>query len=118
MNFHGPRTQIFKEAIVTDDTVVVYTVPVGKKFFLVESMLVTDAGAGSGVAFVEIRNVEDVHIRHINNVRIKSQAGVILADHFEPGWPVELPAGWDIALTSSVANLITEIDLFGFETNA
>ncbi len=118
MDFHGPRDQIFKEATVTNGTVVVYTVPEGKIFYLIESMLVTDVGAGSGVTFVAIRDGDDAHVRHLNNVRIKSQAGVILADHFEPGFPVDLPAGYDIALTSSIGSLLCEVDIFGMLVNA
>ncbi len=117
MEFHGPRTQIFKEVIVTDDTAIVYTVPDGKIFHLIESMLVTDAGA-AGKAEVGIRDENDVHIRHINFVDVRSNnQGIVGADHCEPGWPIELPSGWDITVMSDTASLEAEVDIFGFEVD-
>ncbi len=117
MEFHGPRTQILKEAAVTNDTAVVYTVPAGKKFFLIESMLKTDAGA-AGVGHGEIRTALDVRIRYINFIDvITNDQAVALADHFEPGWPVELAVGEDIAVTSDVASLEAQLNIFGFEVD-
>lgn len=118
MEFHGPRTQIFKEVIATDEIVVVYTVPVGKKFLLIESMLVTDAGA-TGEGYVEVRSETDVHIRHLNHMDVReNNKGVIPGDHFEPGWPVTLTAGQNIAVVSDSASLEAECDIFGFEVDA
>lgn len=118
MEFHGPRTQIFREAKIIDGTIIVYTVPTGKKFFLIESALVTDAGA-TGSAFVEIRDVLDAHVRHINFMDVRSNnQGIVGADHFEPGWPVEMAAGEDIAVQSSTSSLEAECDIFGFEVDA
>jgi len=118
MEFHGPRTQITTEAIATDETVVVYTVPTGKKFCLIECMLVTDAGA-TGSGMVEIRTPLGVHIRHLNHMDVReNNKGVIPADHFEPGWPIEMSVGQDIAVTSDSASLAAQCDIFGFEVNA
>jgi len=118
MEFHGPRTQIFKEIIATNETLVVYTVPTGKKFYLVESMLVMDAGA-TGEGYVEVRSPTNVHIRHINHVDVReNNKGVIPGDHFEPGWPVELTVGENIAVVSDSASLAAECDVFGFEVDA
>ena len=118
MEFHGERTQIILEEVATDETVVVYTVPTGKKFWLIEAMLVTDAGA-TGTAEVEIRSATDVHLRHIcwADVRSNNQ-GIVLGDHFEPGWPVEMSAGQDIAVTSGAASLEAQADIFGLLVDA
>ena len=118
MEFHGSRTQVIDEAIATDERVVVYTVPVGKTFWLIEVMLVMDAGA-TGEGYVELRTDAGVHIRHICHIDVReNNKGVIPGDHFEPGWPIELTVGQDIAVVSDSASLAAECDIFGFETNA
>ena len=118
MDFHGPRTQILQEGIATDESVIVYTVPVGKEFHIVECMLVTDAGA-TGVGEVEIRDENDVHVRHLCNMDVReNNKGVIPADHFEPAFAPVIPAGYDIAVMSDSASLAAQCDLFGFETPA
>ncbi len=118
MDFHGPRTQIFKEAKVTDGTAIVYTVPINKVFWIIESMLVTDAGA-AGKAEVEIRDESDVHIRHLNFVDVRSNnQGIVGADHFNPSWPIKMLEGEDIAVISDTASLEAHADIFGFEVDA
>ena len=117
MEFHGPRTQILAEKTATDSSEIVYTVPVGKKFFMIESILVVDAGA-TGNAEVEIHTPTHVHIRHLNWISIReNNKGIIPADHCEPSWPIELLAGQHIMVTSDTASLEAQADIFGFETN-
>lgn len=117
MEFHGPRTQILAENTATNATVIVRTVPAGKKFFLIESMLSTNGGA-AGIAQVAIRDAADAHVRYINRIDSLSAVGAAPADHFEPGWPVELPAGYDITVISGVGALIAEAGIFGYEVDA
>lgn len=118
MNFDGPRTQILTEAIATNETVVVYTVPTGKVFWLIECMLVMDAGA-TGTGEVEIRTNAGVHIRHLCNINIReNNKGIVPSDHFEPGWPVEMSEGQDISVMSDTASLAAQCDIFGFEVDA
>lgn len=118
MEFHGARTQIIDEAVATNATVVAYTVPTGKKFFLVECMLVTDAGA-TGNGMIELRTDLDVHIRHLCDMDVReNNKGVIPADHFNPCWPIEMSAGQDIAVTSDSGSLAAQCDFFGFEVDA
>ena len=117
MDFHGPRTQIFKEAKATNSNAIIYTVPIDKVFWIIESMLVTDAGA-AGKAEVEIRDENDVHIRHLNFVDVRSNnQGIVCADHFEPGWPIEMSAGEDIVVISDTGSLEAHADIFGFEVD-
>lgn len=116
MEFHGPRTQKLIEDNATDETAVLYTVPSGKKFWLISAMLSTDGGA-VGYATIEIRNDSDVRQIRTNKVDVESAIGLETADHFEPGWPVELLEGWDIAIISSAASLVASGDIFGYETN-
>ncbi len=117
MNFDGPRTQIIAEGKATDASVVVYTVPVGKKFWLIESMLVTDAGA-TGTAEVEWQDELGVHVRHFNFMDVReNNKGVIPADHFEPDWPIEMGPCCTIVVISDSASLEAQCDLFGFEVD-
>ena len=118
MNFHGPRTQLFPSAKVTEGTEVVYTCPAGKKFFMIESLLVSDVGA-AGKAEVVLRDAEDVHIRHLNWMLIReNNKGVIPSDHCEPAYPIELTAGMNVAVVSDAASLEAQCDMFGMETDA
>ena len=121
MNFqklYGTLDQIIDEAVATDETVVVYTVPAGKKFDLVEAMLVTDAGA-TGTGSVEIRSPADAHIRHLCHMDVReNNKGVVPADHFQPCYPLTLTAGQDIAVVSDSASLEAQCDIFGFESDA
>ena len=118
MEFHGPRTQILEEGKATDEAVVVYTVPVGKKFYMIESILVVDAGA-TGTAQVEIHTEAHVHIRHLNWMMIReNNKGIIPADHCHPAWPIEMSAGEHIMVSSNAAFLEAQCDIFGFEVDA
>lgn len=118
MDFHGGRTQIRTEGTATNATVVAYTVPAGRKFFLIEAMLNTDAGA-VGSAYAEIRNALDVHVRNICFVNVQAVTeGVVLGDHFEPGFPVELAEGETVAVVSGVALLVAQLGISGFEVGA
>lgn len=118
MGYRGPnRTQILEEAIATNETVIVYTVPVGKVLWLIEAMLVTDAGA-TGTGEVELRTDADAHIRHVCFVDVRSNnQGIVVADHFQPCRPVKLTAGQDIAVISSAGSLAAQADIFGFEVD-
>ena len=116
MTFKGSRVQIVEEAIATNETVAVYTVPEGKVLKLVEAMLVTDAGA-TGTAEIEVFNSE--HIRHICFADIRSNnQGIVLADHFQPSEPLKLPFGCIINVISDIALLAAQADIFGWEEDA
>ena len=116
MTFKGPRVKILEEAIATNETVVVYTVPEGKVFKLVEAMLVTNAGA-AGTAELMIHN--SGHVRHIGFVDVRTNnQGIVLADHFNPSEPIPLPYGCAIQVVSDTALLAAEADIFGWEEDA
>ena len=118
MNFYGPRTQRLIEETVVNDVQIAYEVPVGKKFWLVEAMLVTVA-TGAGRAYVAIHNAAHVHIRHLCSVNVReNNKGVVLADHFEPGYPIEMAATEHLMVTSDSGNITAECDAFGFEVDA
>ena len=118
MEFDGLKTQITLEDTVANGIQIIYTVPANKKFFLIEATLITDAGAVPGICTIEYRNGSDVHVRHLCALDIRSAVGVIPADHFEPGWPIEIPEGFDIVVTSDTGSLTADGDIVGFEVDA
>ena len=118
MEFHDPsRVQTLLEDEATDETVIMYTVPVGKQFHIVSSILFTDNGA-IGFASIAVVTAADVHKQYLNQLSVKTEIGIIPADHYTPGWPMDLVAGEKIVLFSSVASLVAKGDLFGYEANA
>ncbi len=118
MDFHGPRTQIFKEENATNETVIIYTVPDGKEFHFIEATLKTDAGA-AGTAELGVRDGDDVLVRHVCFVDVRSNnQGIVGGDTFEPAFAPVIPAGYDIFVTSDTGSLEAEGDIFGFEVPA
>ena len=119
MEFHGPRTQILTEANIANGNITVYTVPAGKKFYLIEASLhVTTGTPASGLGNGSIHNDLDVHQRDIVHIEVGANPQTVLADHFNPGWPVELLAGWTIQADSSAAAVVVDCDIFGLEVDA
>ncbi len=120
MQFFGDptkRTQITQKASAEDATVVLYTVPADKKFYLISVMMRITTGA-AGVSKVAMRTVGDVDIMTLAGVGIASALGSLPSDHFSPDWPIELTAGQDIAVSTNASGLAAEANLFGYEVNA
>lgn len=111
MQFYGPRTQILATDDAVNTTTVVYTVPAGKKFYLIYSKTISDGGA-AGIVTAEIRNATAVSQIRLGKL---NAAG---SDNFQPNWPIEIPATWDIAITSDTALLEGTLDIFGYEVDA
>jgi len=107
MEFHGPRTQILDEGTATNATVIIYTVPANKIFWLMEALLTVDGGA-AGQARIEIRNATDVHVRDVCRIEVVTAVGVAPSDHFQPQYAIEIPAGYDITIISGAASLVAE----------
>ena len=117
MNLYGPITQILLRTLVTDGIEVCYTVPVGKKFYLVSSMLQTNAGS-TGNANVRLRNESNEDIIHLNCMDVRSNnQGIVPGDHYTPAFPLKMTAGQNIVVESGSAGLQAESDLFGAEVN-
>lgn len=116
MNFYGPRTQILKQDSVAGSTTVVYTVPTGKKFWLVSSLVTTDGSAIGSVRGV-IRNESAVIQEVIGQITLKSLPVVCPGCPFNPCFPVELLEGWDLAIISDAGSLIGVLNIFGFEVD-
>lgn len=117
MFFDGPRTQILLEASITNDHVAVYTVPVGKKFWLISASTSTDGGAVGTVKGC-IHNALGVTQKTIGAMKIGATTLVFPSIPFNPAYPVEMPAGWYMCVHSDVASLEGTLSIFGFEVDA
>jgi len=117
MEFHGPRTQILLEEAAINDDVVVYTVPVGKKFYLV-SAGTSSNGAAVGTVKACIHNELDVIQKTIGAMKIGATALVFPSIPFSPSWPVEMTAGWYMCVHSDTALLEGTLSIFGMEVDA
>jgi len=117
MEFHGPRTQILLEASATNDDVVVYTVPAGKKFWLISAGVHSDGGAVGTVKGC-IHNALDVIQKTIGRIKVGATALVFPSVPFQPSYPVEMSAGWYMCIHSDVGSLEGTLSIFGFEVDA
>ena len=117
MFFDGPRTQILLEASITNDHVPVYTVPAGKKFWLISAGTSTDGGATGSVKGC-IHNELDVIQKTIGRMKVGATTLVFPSIPFQPSWPVEMPAGWYLCIHSDAASLEGTLSIFGFEVDA
>lgn len=84
-----------------EGTVVVYTVPAGKKMYLsnlVLSGFQSDEEKAS--ARVTVRNDSDVEQYYAAELRFEEAGQLVVSCHFVPA--LEAEAGWDIVLTNEV----------------
>jgi hypothetical protein len=116
MDFSGPRDQKLLEGSVAGSTTVIYTVPAGKIFWLVASLVTTDGVAG-GIVRGVIRNASDVIQMAIGQITVGAPSLVCPGCPFIPGWPIKLTEGWDLAIISDAGSLVGVLNVFGFETD-
>ena len=117
MEFHGPRTQILKEVSVTNGDATIYTVPVGKKFWLISAGTSTDGGA-TGAVKACIYNDLAVLQKTIVAMKIGATTLVFPSIPFQPAYPVEMQAGWYMCVHSDAASLEATLSIFGMEVDA
>jgi len=117
MEFHGPRTQILLEDSAINEDVTVYTVPVGKKFYLISAGTSTNGGA-IGSIYACVKNALGVVQKTIGAMKIGATTLVFPSIPFSPGWPVTLTAGWYMCVHSDAALLEGTLSIFGFEVDA
>jgi len=117
MFFDGPRTQILTEGAVIEGDLTIYTVPEGKKFWLISAGTSTDGGATGSIKGC-IYNALDVLQKTIGAMKIGATTLVFPSIPFQPGWPVEMPAGWYMCIHSDAGSLEGTLSIFGFEVDA
>lgn len=104
---------ISKTGAAVNTTTTLYTVPAGKTLFLVSWDLWT-YGIGAGLFYAILRDVSDGTVRYLGG-------GTLIANgehqpNFGNSWPpIEIPAGYDIAVYSAAANLNVVFDFSGWE---
>ncbi len=105
--------QIAKDAQASDSTVICHTVSAGKTFFLTK--FIFSSGWGAGLGTLVVRNASDVPQYTIASLQFSSAAGApgVTPGFFNP--PLEIPAGWDLAVISSAAGHIANVFIHGWE---
>ena len=116
MDFHGPSTQILLEASAINEDVIVYTVPVGKIFYLISAGTSTNGGAVGNIKGC-IRNDLNVVQKTIGAMKIGATTLVFPSIPFSPGWPVKMTAGWNMCVHSDAAILEGTLSIFGLEVD-
>ena len=117
MEFHIPGTQILLEDSAINEDVIVYTVPVGKIFYLVSAGTGTNGGAVGTVKGC-IRNASNVVQKTIGKMKIGATTLVFPSIPFQPSWPVKMTAGWYLCVHSDALVLEGTLSIFGLEVDA
>jgi hypothetical protein len=106
-------TQVDKANTATNGIAIVYTVTAGKTLYLCTVSKWVELVA-VGISSVFLRNVADVF--QYNLIYELTVAGVLIPHRSVTFWPpLEVPAGYDICVRSSVAGLTVGSFVFGWE---
>jgi len=90
-----------------------YTVPAGKTFYVTSAWLsVATSAAGTGWSSFMIRDAGNVVQAYIFRLLNTVTGLFLLSNPFSP--PIEVPAGWDLALWVEDANTIGTAGITGF----
>lgn len=106
-------TQITRFVNANGSTVEIYTVTSGKIFYLAEATL-RIASQATGYVLIHILNLVPSVWRDICFLRSQADTS-IPADHFFSYPPLEVPAGYEIQVVSSLAGLSAWGSIFGWE---
>jgi len=94
-------------------TLLIYTVPAGRTFYLVGSVLSSaKINYGNGQAW--IRNASDACWFRLGDMMYISGA-VFATGVFTPAAPLEVPEGYDFVVRSSDPDLTLSLSFFGWE---
>lgn len=107
-------TQVAASANADNTTTVIHTVTAGKTLYLngVTIMANNSAGVVSS-AYIVVRNAADAEQYHIFYIRLNDGLEDSDSENFIP--PIEIAAGWDIALRSASADMYTRGFIHGYE---
>ena len=94
--------EVYNKADATNATVVVYTVPAGKVLHLTSLHVCSRATLAAGEVIVDIRNA--AHVIQVSPFDHYYAAVGQMSDDISFWPPMELPAGWEIAVRSTNAN--------------
>jgi len=105
--------QVAKSNAATNGTTIIHTVTATKTLYLCTSTLTYWGAVGSGQ--IKVRNAADVdqYILVIGGLITAAGAFFGLSIPFNP--PLEIPAGWDVVVLSSIAASVAEGFIFGWE---
>ena len=106
-------SQIAVRKLANNSTEILHTVTTGKTLYLTAWTFTIDALA-TGDGILRVRNASDVAVYEIvyTSVRIANER-FGLSDGFSP--PLEIPAGYDVVVTSSASNCFVSGFIHGYE---
>ena len=90
-------------SLATNATVVLYTVPAGKTCYLCGATLSTYQGVVNGTGTLVVRNAADVLQYTLATLVNPVTTSLVCPMIFTP--PIEIAAGWDIAIVSNLAGV-------------
>lgn len=105
--------QILANDAKSDGTTILHTVPVGKTFYLCDCSVTVDCGIVQRVGRLDIRDAEDAVISTL----VRCVTSLVQAYVFTPSYwpPIEIPAGYDVVITSNSASLVIYAFIHGWE---
>jgi hypothetical protein len=110
-------TQITKSSMTyTGGTVVIYTVPTGKVFYLSAASCSSCGISASGRSILYVQNLDDSEVYRILDVSCVDEYTPV-SDTIAFPYPIAIPAGYDV-VRSCDANLISMVFFHGWLENA
>jgi len=106
--------QVIESGAVNNSTAELHEVSAGTTFYLTTVTLgIRNNNAAAQFIYLEVRNVGDVAQYSLFTNGMGAGQGGSCSATFNP--PLEIPAGWDIFLTSLVANMAGYATIHGYE---
>ena len=105
--------QITKFGNVTDDILVLYTVPSGKTFYLSSWQFEANTSASGVYGVIYITDASGATYYAIQRIGFNSVSQFADSGTFYP--PMELPGGYSIKISSNSTSLIVRAGFFGWE---
>jgi len=106
-------TQVTKRNAAVNATQIVHTVTTNKTLFLCFASFHYDDTAVNGYGTMLVRDASDVVQYYIFDLNMRAVGQIMNSGSFNP--PIEIPAGWDICVTSSLATGTASGFIFGWE---
>lgn len=106
-------TQIAKDGTANNNTVIIHTVTAGKVFYLVDWSMCMVAGATNQISTLHVRDASDVFAWYIHILRSAGSANLSEANSLF--YPQEIPAGYDVCVSSDNVGMISYAHIHGWE---
>ena len=106
-------TQVIKDGTANNNTVIIHTVSTGKTFYLTFFRHDADFITATSYATLFVRDDSDVTQYALSHYqgRVSGTFGKAVGLYF----PIEIPAGWDICVTTSSTDVRSRATIHGWE---